>query len=84
MHARMRNDIARLVARLQAVLEFTAAEVEPWRKLLLALARQTPRGFWTVEARLLYDLQKACLDRERPLYTVDPMEWLLSQGAAGP
>ena len=47
---------------------------------LLALVRQTPRGIWTVEARLLYDLQKACVDHEREMYTIDVVEWALSWG----
>ena len=41
---------------------------------------QTPRGIWTVEARLLYDLQKVCVDHEREIYTVDLVEWALSWG----
>ena len=41
---------------------------------------QTPRGIWTAEARLLYDLQKACVDHERDLYTVGVVEWALSLG----
>ena len=43
---------------------------------------QTPRGIWTVEARLLYDLQKVCVDHERDVYTVDLVEWALSLGPA--
>ena len=41
---------------------------------------QTPRGIWTAEARLLYDLQKVCVDHEREIYTVDLVEWALSWG----
>ncbi len=52
----------------------------PWEESLLALVRQTPRGIWTVEARLLYDLQKACVDHERDVYTIDVVEWALSWG----
>src|SRR5262249_45834041 len=37
-------------------------------------------GFWTVEARLLYDLQKVCVDHERAVYKVDLVEWALSLG----
>src|SRR5262249_12542022 len=33
-----------------------------------------------VEARLLYDLQKVCVDHERGVYAVDVVEWALSLG----
>ena len=36
------------------------------------------RGFWTAEARLLYDLQKVCVDHERPFYAVDLLGWTLN------
>ena len=55
-------------------------EPRPWREALLALAHQTPRGLWTVEARLLYDLQKVCVDQGRTISTVDVMHWILSLG----
>ena len=47
---------------------------------MLALAHQTPRGLWTVEARLLYDLQKVCVDQSQTISTVDVMHWILSLG----
>src|SRR5262249_22340564 len=34
----------------------------------------------TVEARLLYDLQTACVDHEREIYALDIIEWALSGG----
>lgn len=76
----LREEIERLAGRLQAALGITDDDPRPWRESLLALAHQTPRGLWTVEARLLYDLQKACVDRERPTSTVDVMHWVLSFG----
>ena len=35
---------------------------------------------WSAEARLLYDLQKACVDSEREVYALDLVEWALSIG----
>jgi hypothetical protein len=32
-------------------------------------------GFWTPEGRLLYDLQRVCLDHEHAVFTVDLVEW---------
>ena len=74
-------DVDRLTGRLQAALETRSqSSPQPWQESLLALVSQTPRGIWTVEARLLYDLQKACVDHERDVYTVDLVEWALSWG----
>ena len=58
----------------------TRPSPQPWQESLFALVSQTPRGIWTVEARLLYDLQKVCVDHERDIYTVDLVEWALSWG----
>ena len=69
-----------LIGRLQLALEIEETRPQPWQESLFALVSQTPRGIWTVEARLLYDLQKVCVDHERDLYTVDLVEWALSWG----
>ena len=76
----LREEVHGLVDRLQAALGIEDEEPRPWREALLALAHQTPRGLWTVEARLLYDLQKVCADRGRTISTVDVMHWILSLG----
>jgi hypothetical protein len=76
----LKNDVRQLVETLRAALEIEPSRPAPWQDTLIALARQTPRGIWTVEARLLYDLQKACLDQQRPIFTVDLVEWALSWG----
>jgi hypothetical protein len=76
----LREEVNHFVERLQAALEIEDDDPRPWRESLLALAHQVPRGLWTVEARLLYDLQKACIDQERATSTVDVMHWVLSFG----
>jgi hypothetical protein len=76
----LRNEIHRLVQRLQAALGTEGDEARPWRESLLALAHQTPRGIWTVEARLIYDLQKVCVDQARTTSTIDVMQWVLTFG----
>ncbi len=76
----LRQEVHGLVDRLQAALGIEGEEPRPWREALLALAHQTPRGLWTVEARLLYDLQKVCVDRQRTTSTIDVMGWILSLG----
>ena len=74
----LREEVHGLVDRPQAALGIEDEEPRPWREALLALAHQTPRGLWTVEARLLYDLQKVCVDQGRATLTVDVMQWVLS------
>jgi hypothetical protein len=76
----LREAVHGLVARLQTALDIENAEPRPWREALLALAHQTPRGIWTVEARLLYDLQKVCDDQARTTSTIDVMHWIFSLG----
>jgi hypothetical protein len=80
VRAAIRMDVYRLIRRLQAALEIDDAGPPQWEESLLALVSQTPSGIWTAEARLLYDLQKVCVDHERDVYTVDVVEWALSWG----
>ena len=80
LRSAIKMDVYRLIRRLQAALELDGAKDQPWQESLFALVSQTPRGIWTAEARLLYDLQKVCLDHEREIYTVDLVEWALSWG----
>jgi hypothetical protein len=76
----LKRDVDRLVRRLQVALSIEDEDPHPWQEALLALARETPRGVWTAEARLLYDLQKVCLDHERRAYRVDLVRWAVSLG----
>ena len=46
----------------------------------VALLEPASRGIWPSESRLLYDLQKVCIDHERPVYAVDFVEWFASWG----
>ena len=80
LRSAIKMDVYRLTRRLQAGLEIGDAEPSQWAESLLELVSQTPHGIWTAEARLLYDLQKACVDHERDVYTVDLVEWALSWG----
>lgn len=78
--AAVRTSLDRLLRRLQQALEIPHDDLKLWRETLLALVYQTPYGIWPAEARLLYDLQKVCVDFERGIYTVDLVEWALSWG----
>lgn len=74
------TDLRHLVRRLQEALNLTEPQTEDLLDALTALLRPTQRARWTGEARLLYDLQKVCVDHEREVSTVDVIEWLLSRG----
>ncbi len=75
-----RKAIDKLTGRLRDALEVDDAERSEWTETLVALLKPAARGFWTAEARLLYDLQKVCFDHEKPYYAVDLIEWITSLG----
>lgn len=70
-----------LVDRLRKALLLDDAAASAWlialRPILNIAAIQ---GFWDAGERLLYDLQKACLDVERKTYSTDVVEWIVSFG----
>jgi hypothetical protein len=73
-------EINRLVQRLQSALGFDDEEAERWSQALPPLLEHSTGGFWTPEARLLYDLQKVCVDHEREVFRTDLIGWALSFG----
>ena len=76
----LKDDVNQLIVRLQAALELPGQAPQPWQNSLRALVQLAGDGFWTPEARLLYDLQKVCIAHEREISTVDVVAWLLSLG----
>ncbi|HEY1381487.1 MAG TPA: hypothetical protein VGF55_32095, partial [Gemmataceae bacterium] len=72
------GELQRLVKRLRAALDLTGDEAAEWRRALPALLGPASRGAWPAEARLLYDLQKVCIDHERPVAAPHPGEWVYS------
>ncbi len=75
-----RSDVRYLVERLRRAIDFPAEDTEAWQTSLWELATNSVHGFWNSEKRLLYDLQKVCLDHERVTYKVDIVTWVLSRG----
>ena len=75
-----RSELGALVDRLWVALDLPAEQIPLWHQSLPALLPGAARGIWPVEARLLYDLQKVCVDHERHLYAVDLVEWVRSLG----
>src|SRR5262249_40000942 len=73
-------DLRQLVRRLQAALQLNDDEAAAWLKVLPPLLDKADQGARPVEAALLFELQKVCLDHERDSYALDVVEWLLSGG----
>ncbi len=71
-------ELARLVRRLDAVCGLSPDEIEQWSRALVPLLDNAARGVWPPEARLLYDLQKVCLDHERGVYALNFWQWAYS------
>ena len=78
--AAARADVLQLADRLRAALGFPSSEGEEWSRALLAVLKQSSRATWTAEARLLYNLQKVCVDHERGLYALDLWGWAKALG----
>jgi hypothetical protein len=72
--------LQQLTKRLQTALQLTDADAAEWLKDLPALLDKADQGNTPVEAALLFDLQKVCLDHERVIYTLDLVEWAASAG----
>jgi len=72
--------LTHLVNRLKKALRFSEAERQPWQESLRPLLRPASVGFWPVAGRLLYELQKACHDEERKLFSVDLIEYAITLG----
>jgi hypothetical protein len=82
------DDVAELATRLHSALPEPAHEhvhaptptIDAWRVVILALAEvaarsESPRS---LEARVLHDLQKTCVDAERRRNAVDVVTWVTS------
>jgi hypothetical protein len=74
-----RPELDQLVERLQQALRLDEASAAALRQALPPLLTVAGGG-WSVEARLLYDLQKACVDEERGIFGVHLLGWALSLG----
>lgn len=75
------SDLRLLVKRLREAIGFPISDSNQWHSVLMALSSNAIQGFWNSEKRLLYDLQKVCLDKERVSYRVDLLRWVTSFGS---
>ena len=74
------EDVKRLVDRLRNAIDFSEQDTIQWQTAINELVKISVHGFWSIEKRLLYDLQKVCLDHERVTYKVDVLKWIFSRG----
>ena len=79
-HAAARAELARLTQRLTAALDLDPAEADEWGHALQALLVAPQGWLLSVEARLLYDLQRTCVERERRIHRTYVWQWIVSRG----
>lgn len=72
--------VDRLIDRLRQLVSMSDAEREQWRKELHTLLPLAAADGWPIERRLLYEIQRACVAIERPVYSADLVEWIISFG----
>ena len=72
--------LSRLAARMEKGVHLEKRDAKDFERLLPTLLPSAAAGFWTESAKLLYDLQSACVDLEREHFTVDVWSWLFSLG----
>jgi hypothetical protein len=78
--AAARAALRTLAVRLRKALFVQKGEASRWVEALLPLLRRAAAEFWSPERRLLYDLQRVCVDHEREVFRLEPICWLLSLG----
>jgi hypothetical protein len=80
LHHRTQALLGIFAVRLTQALGLPSEEAPTWQSALETLVGPAARGYWNTEARLLYDLQKVCVDLEKPLFAADLVEWLVTLG----
>jgi len=74
------RELEHLAARIADLLQLSREETLEWVAALGPLLEPASAGFRRVEARLLYDLQTACVSNERGLYHMSLWGWIWSGG----
>ncbi len=73
-------ELGHFTERLQHALGLSEDEAEQWDIALQPLLIPANDGFWSNEARLLYDLQKVCIEQERGVHRLDLIGWIRTCG----
>ena len=74
------GDLRQLAERLQRVWKLSDAETEAWWQALCPLLARVVDGYRSLEARILYDLQKVCVAHERGVYRFNVWGWVKTLG----
>lgn len=69
-----------LAGRLQAALRLDNSFAESGVALMRTVLEGIGSSYWSANARLLYDLQKVCIDSERESYRTDLLRWAFTLG----
>ncbi|GIW88886.1 MAG: hypothetical protein KatS3mg108_3210 [Isosphaeraceae bacterium] len=76
---RSRSALAMLAGRLERTLE-DGSRASDWQRVLEPLRAAAVAGVRSRAGRVLFSLQKACVDRERPAGRLDLVGWLVTGG----
>ncbi len=74
------RELRRVIDPLDRLVGLTPEEVVEWSQATLSLLERAVQSNWSTEARLLYDLQKACVESESGVFRADLFGWLSSLG----
>ena len=77
---RLERQVDAFARRLGWALDLDASHVDDAATLLRHLVDGARGSSWTPQARLLYDLQKICVDSERESFRTQLLGWLFSAG----
>jgi hypothetical protein len=72
--------ISRFVARLSVAIGTRSMSAAATERVVAGLLDQAAGSAWSQAARLLYDLQKACLDSERASFRTQLLSWAFTLG----
>ena len=74
------DELRQLARRLQQVWRLGEAETDAWWRAMCPLLVPAAIGYRSLEARILYDLQKVCVAHERGIYRFNVWGWVKSFG----
>ncbi len=81
MEAEIAADVSALQKELIQSLQGSAQASSLWHIVLRALVGPASRGIWPPAARMLFDLQKVCLDLSQPIFATDLVVWIRTLGS---
>ncbi len=74
------EELRQLAQRLQRVWRLSDSEKDEWWRALCPLLSRAADGYRSLEARVLYDLQKVCVAHERGVYRFNVWGWVKTLG----